>query len=816
MKLNLPDVTNVSSVSTINSNFTAIEQELQNRVLYRDNPDGEPNTLETPIDANGQDIYNVNTTRTTRLYIDGERVVPSGVVIVDGDTDISGLMEKAANLSDVQSASASRINLGLGNVNNTSDINKPISSATASALAGKQATLVSGTNIKTINGNSVLGTGDLTLTGVGETNTTSNLGSGQGLAAPKSGVNLPFKSLTAGTNVTLVPTANDVTINATVDTSTLLVKANNLSDVQSAPTSRTNLGIGNVDNTSDANKPISIATATALSGKQATLVSGSNIKTINGSSVLGSGDLVIGGGNFIQAGTGAVTLTMQNKVREHLSVKDFGAIGDGVADDTAACQLALNQAGVAGGAVYFPAGDYKITGAGLQLPLEQITCYGDGQASRLFSSGTIFTYPTTVYIPGYVAVQNLKDLFLEQTADGTTVVMMQTWDALGKIGPTISGCTFYNSSLTTTTATCLYLRGTYKVLIHDNQFIGRGIGGGPTSGIGGFGIRFGVGIGTPNNIMNVQISNNMLYTLAFPIWMDMRNPTTGGVIEGTKIIGNDIVAGYQGITTNWSLSTTITGNQISDFHRGIVSSSDFDMSITGNSEITATNSGINLVSGGVGYGATERITITGNNIGGNGPFTSGVAVRLSNVTANDQLKNIVISSNSFRGNPGGTPGGNGISLEGSNTINGCTFSSNAFGYLASGLWFSGVGHTKNSISGNTFTNCTAEITNLSSSGSNGGHVSGYSSVYPGGRYLIQAGADVSSATPTINFPLPFKAGTTPVVSFGVLGTGGSNLEVPAISALTNTSFTVDKKVLSGGSVALLNYTMLWTAMGEAP
>jgi hypothetical protein len=51
--------------------------------------------------------------------------------------------------------------------------------------------------------------------GSGETNTSSNLGAGVGLAATKSGVNLPFKSLIAGTNVTLTPTGTDVTISAT-------------------------------------------------------------------------------------------------------------------------------------------------------------------------------------------------------------------------------------------------------------------------------------------------------------------------------------------------------------------------------------------------------------------------------------------------------------------------------------------------------------------------------------------------------------------------------------------------------------------------
>jgi hypothetical protein len=39
------------------------------------------------------------------------------------------------------------------------------------------------------------------------------------------------------------------------------------------------------------------ATTAALSGKQASLVSGTNIKTINGSSILGSGDLVVSGGS---------------------------------------------------------------------------------------------------------------------------------------------------------------------------------------------------------------------------------------------------------------------------------------------------------------------------------------------------------------------------------------------------------------------------------------------------------------------------------------------------------------------------------------
>jgi hypothetical protein len=48
-----------------------------------------------------------------------------------------------------------------------------------------------------------------------------------------------------------------------------------------------------------------IGLAAGLAAKQDTLVSGTNIKTINGASVLGAGDLVIGGGTGDVVGPGA-------------------------------------------------------------------------------------------------------------------------------------------------------------------------------------------------------------------------------------------------------------------------------------------------------------------------------------------------------------------------------------------------------------------------------------------------------------------------------------------------------------------------------
>ena len=52
-------------------------------------------------------------------------------------------------------------------------------------------------------------------------NTASNLGTGQGVFAQKVGDDLQFKSLLAGTNVTLTADANNITITASNDTTAL-------------------------------------------------------------------------------------------------------------------------------------------------------------------------------------------------------------------------------------------------------------------------------------------------------------------------------------------------------------------------------------------------------------------------------------------------------------------------------------------------------------------------------------------------------------------------------------------------------------------
>ena len=81
MKLILPKVTGVNATSVINSNFNKIVLELQNEVLYRKNPVGEPNALENDIDANGKDINNVSDLRADRVFVDGVELKSTGSVV---------------------------------------------------------------------------------------------------------------------------------------------------------------------------------------------------------------------------------------------------------------------------------------------------------------------------------------------------------------------------------------------------------------------------------------------------------------------------------------------------------------------------------------------------------------------------------------------------------------------------------------------------------------------------------------------------------------------------------------------------------------
>ena len=59
-KITLPSISSGYATTTqLNNAFDALETELQDKVLYRDNPAGEPNVMEQDLDMNNNNIINV-------------------------------------------------------------------------------------------------------------------------------------------------------------------------------------------------------------------------------------------------------------------------------------------------------------------------------------------------------------------------------------------------------------------------------------------------------------------------------------------------------------------------------------------------------------------------------------------------------------------------------------------------------------------------------------------------------------------------------------------------------------------------------------
>lgn len=136
---------------------------------------------------------------------------------------------------------------------------------------------------------------------------------------------------------------------------------------------------------------------------------------------------------------GAVNRPINEKLQEIVSVKDFGAVGDGSVDDTAAIQAAITAVATQGGTVYVPAGTYLITST-VTIAKSFTNIVGEGGQASLFkfaptTSGTacleVKSPLTPLPSPGGSAVISqgaIRGLGFTSSDSTYTKIALQLWD----------------------------------------------------------------------------------------------------------------------------------------------------------------------------------------------------------------------------------------------------------------------------------------------------------------------------------------------------------------------------------------------------
>ena len=220
-----------------------------------------------------------------------------------------------------------------------------------SELTGKQDTLISGTNIKTINNQSILGGGNIEIQASTDLSDYYTKEECNSTFATVSQVEnkvdkVEGKSLISDEEIARLATVtnyDDTAINeqiATLNSSKL--------DVSTYTTDKANF-----------------ATKTELNDKQNVLISGTNIKTINGNSLLGSGDITITGSGDVDLSNYYNKTEVDTKLDAKLDVTAYTQDKSGFATKT---ELSDYLTTTNAAETYQPIGDYLTS-----IPDEYIT-----------------------------------------------------------------------------------------------------------------------------------------------------------------------------------------------------------------------------------------------------------------------------------------------------------------------------------------------------------------------------------------------------------------------------------------------------------
>lgn len=237
-------------------------------------------------------------------------------------------------------------------------------------------------------------------------------------------------------------------------------------------------------------------------------------------------------GSFKASGSGSVARSVQAKLSERTSVKDFGAVGNGIADDTAAFVAAIAYAALLGGAIIdVPAGTYLIAST-ITITANGISFKGAGSLSSIVKNSNAATDAFNV---------NGSRLFIEDigishsatsSGSGITLASGASYVTLSRLR--ISG---HN------TAGVADVGGSTRITVQFCEIVGNGNAGQNCIVLSGTTAFSGVGPTSP------LILGNTLTTGAGSSGAAIK---LGGSVAATNalVIGNYIFTSSQGITVD--------------------------------------------------------------------------------------------------------------------------------------------------------------------------------------------------------------------------------------------------------------------------
>ena len=393
--------------------------------------------------------------------------------------------------------------------------------------------------------------------------------------------------------------------------------------------------------------------------------------------------------SFTQSGTGAVARTVDSKLKDVVSVKDFGAVGDGTTDDTAAIQAAIDAANT----VHFPQGSYRIVVSnttveadpqdpenhrnlylGLQINSSNKHLIGDNATLVVEAPESETDHVAFVLgVESGDAISNITikglTLDLNQTTNGSRVAQIRGMMFSNSTGIIIKDCKFYNDgdhNAANSGGYGISLIGSEEVSVDSCKFenISGGIFGAYTKDLQIVDCRF--------EFFNeaIDLDKVCIGTVISGCYFDGEGSTPGSTGEGIdangvvglSVVGNTfrdldgtsiVVNGKYHATnyTNYSSSKLIT-NIENDGSDALVTSAGHGFSnsdvvyVTGIEGYPSATDTVNNRTFTVSSVTTDTFKLTGLNQ--TGTYTRGGAVWNTTGTTWNQAKNVTISGNVFR------------------------------------------------------------------------------------------------------------------------------------------------------------------------